>query len=171
MIHYTEDNVPTHLNIAHLIHLLNQHKDRLLEKHLQPFNISGAQYRVLRLVVGEIANTPSALSQALSIDAGAMTRMLDKLEQRNLLCRERNPEDRRQIRVQPTEEGIALYQKIRTIAADLLNELTGDLESDELSELERLMRKILDVPGLLQESCCGTLANAGKQAETDRESK
>lgn len=166
-MHYTDDNVPTHLNIAHLIHLLNQYKDRLLEKHLLPFNISGAQFRVLRLVLGEAVNTPSALSQALSIDAGAMTRMLDKLEQRDLLTRERCPDDRRQIRVLPTETGIALYQEIRTIAADLLNELTGDLESNELAELERLMRKILDGPGLLQESCCGNLNKADKEGESN----
>lgn len=151
MIHYTEDSVPTRLSIAHLIFLLNQHKDRLLEKYLKPFNITGAQFRVMRLILVEQVDTPSELTRLLSIDSGAMTRMLDRLEQRNLLVRERCPNDRRQVRLKPTQEGIELSQEVHGLAADLLNELTGELSSDELSELYRIIRKILAPTGLMDE--------------------
>lgn len=151
MIHYTEDSVPTRLSIAHLIFLLNQHKDRLLEKYLKPFNITGAQFRVMRLIMVEQVDTPSELTRLLSIDSGAMTRMLDRLEQRNLLVRERCPNDRRQVRLKPTQEGIELSQEVHGLAADLLNELTGELSSDELSELYRIIRKILEPTGLMDE--------------------
>ncbi|WP_428036260.1 MarR family transcriptional regulator [Amphritea sp.] len=151
MIHYTEDSVPTRLSIAHLIFLLNQHKDRLLEKYLKPFNITGAQFRVMRLIMVEQVDTPSELTRLLSIDSGAMTRMLDRLEQRNLLLRERCPNDRRQVRLKPTQEGIELSQEVHGLAADLLNELTGELSSDELSELHRIIQKILAPTGLMDE--------------------
>ena len=151
MSHYTEDNVSTRLSIAHLIFLLNQHKDRLLEKYLKPFNITGAQFRVMRLIMVEQVDTPSELTRLLSIDSGAMTRMLDRLEQRNLLVRQRCPNDRRQIRLQPTEEGKALSREVQGLAADLLNELTGELTKDELSELHRIISKILAPTGLMDQ--------------------
>ncbi|MBR9868757.1 MAG: MarR family transcriptional regulator [Oceanospirillales bacterium] len=151
MIHYTDDNVPTRLSIAHLIFLLNQQKDRLLEQYLKPFNITGAQFRVMRLIMVEQVDTPSDLTRLLSIDSGAMTRMLDRLEQRHLLVRERCPSDRRQVRLKPTEEAIELGNKVHGIAADLLNELTGELTGDELNELDRIIRKMLAPTGLMDE--------------------
>ncbi|MDO6563667.1 MarR family transcriptional regulator [Amphritea sp. 1_MG-2023] len=151
MIHFNEDNVPTRLSIAHLIFLLNQHKDRLLEKYLKPFNITGPQFRVMRLIMVEGIETPSELTRLLSIDSGAMTRMLDRLEQRNILVRERCPHDRRQVRLKPTAEGLALSDQVQGLAADLLNELTAELSHDELNELDRLVRKMLVPTGLLDE--------------------
>lgn len=151
MIHFTEDNVPTRLSIAHLIFLLNQHKDRLLDKYLKPFNITGPQFRVMRLIIVEQVATPSELTRRLSIDSGAMTRMLDRLEQRKLLIRERCPNDRRQVRLKPTEEGIALSHQMHGLAADLLNELTGELSQQELSELDRIIRKMLVPTELMEE--------------------
>ncbi|RTE65057.1 MarR family transcriptional regulator [Amphritea opalescens] len=151
MIHFTEDNVPTRLSIAHLLFLLNQHKDRLLEKYLKPFNITGPQFRVMRLVIVEHVDSPSELTRLLSIDSGAMTRMLDRLEQRNILVRERCPHDRRQVRLKPTAEGIALSHQVQGLAADLLNELTGELTQQELSEFDRMVRKMLVPTGLMEE--------------------
>lgn len=149
MPHYTDDNIPSTLTIAHLVHLLSQYKDRLLEKHLAPFDITGPQYRVLKLIICDGIDTPTALTRLLSIDSGAMTRMLDRLTQRGLLVRERCPEDRRQVRLKPTPEGIDFSRRMYGVATDTLNELTCDLTGAELEELKRLIRKVLAPTGLL----------------------
>lgn len=150
MIHFTEDNLPTRLSIAHLIFLLNQHKDRLLDEYLKPFNITGPQFKVLRLIVVEHIDTASELSRLLSIDSGAMTRMLDRLEKRNFLVRQRCPADRRQVRLKLTAEGNDLHQQIQGVGADLMNELTAELTGEELHELDRIIRKMLAPTGLME---------------------
>lgn len=150
MIHFTEGSLLTRHSIAHLIFLLNQHKDKLLDEYLKPFKITGPQFKVLRLIVAEHIDTASELSRLLSIDSGAMTRMLNRLEKRNLLVRQRCPSDRRQVRLKLTEEGRDLHRQVHSVGADLMNELTGELTGEELSELDRIIRKVLAPTGLME---------------------
>lgn len=152
MAHYTRDNAPIRYSIAHLIFLLNQHKDRLLDKHLEPFNVTGAQFKVMRMIIAEQLDTPSSLCRALSVDSGAMTRMLDRLEQRGFIERSRCTNDRRQVKVKLTPEGLAFNDQVCTLAADLLNDLTADISREELEALERIVRKMLAPTGLLPDS-------------------
>lgn len=150
MQHYDRDNFPLRYSIGHLLALVNQQKDRLLDKYLAPHDVTAAQFKVLLLQQKDAAlDTPAALCRALSLDSGAMTRMLDRLENKGLLTRVRCDADRRQVRLLLTEQGNAFSQQIMSIAADALNDLTQPLTREEFKELDRLLRKVLTPTGLL----------------------
>lgn len=72
-----------------------------------------------------------------------MTRMLDRLEQKDLLARQRNEADRRQVRLVLTEAGQKLADLLPQIGADAMNELTRAISAQELSSLEQILKKIL----------------------------
>ena len=72
-----------------------------------------------------------------------MTRMLDRLEQKELIVRNRCPEDRRQVRLALTAEGQRLADRLPEIGAAAMNELVGVLEPEELKALEGLLAKVL----------------------------
>lgn len=72
-----------------------------------------------------------------------MTRMLDRLEQKELLVRTRCESDRRQVRLVLTESGQALSDLLPQVGAAAMNEMVGVLEDSELATLEKILTKIL----------------------------
>ena len=55
------------------------------------------------------------MCRALSHDAGAMTRLIDKLESMRLVRRVREPHDRRSTRLELTKEGRAMYAQVMRV--------------------------------------------------------
>lgn len=151
MPHFDREHFSLQHSPGHLIALTNQLKDRLLERHLVDHGVTAAQFKVVLLISQSRASTPADLVRLLNLDSGAMTRMLDRLEQKGLLRRERSNEDRRQVRLTLTEAGEAFGVRVPQIAADATNELTGCLTRSELDELQRLMKKMLMAADALPE--------------------
>lgn len=143
MPHFDRERFSLQHSPGHLIALINQLKDRILERHLVDHQITAAQFKVVLLISQQRASTPADLVRLLNLDSGAMTRMLDRLEHKGLLTRERSHADRRQVHLRLTESGEALGLLVPQIAADAINELTGCLTCSELDEFQRLMKKML----------------------------
>jgi DNA-binding MarR family transcriptional regulator len=76
-----------------------------------------------------------------------MTRMLDRLEQKGCLARQRSEADRRQVRLVLTDEGQRLADRLPHIGAEAMNELAGAITPDELKTLELILKKILLAAG------------------------
>lgn len=122
-------------------------KDRIIDRHMEPYGITAAQFKVLIIMAQFAVDIPAELCRHLSLDSGAMTRMLDRLEQKNLLVRQRSEADRRQVRLVLTEDGQALANLLPQIGADAMNQLAGDISPEELQSLERILKKILLAAG------------------------
>src|SRR5438046_5844708 len=72
--------------------------DRELEadRRLAPLELSAAQFIIIaNLAAAEGPMSASDLCKGISYDAGAMTRMLDRLESKGLIRRNRSAHDRR----------------------------------------------------------------------------
>jgi len=114
-----------------------------LEKELEPFDISAAQFVILvSLATGE-ADSASSLCKGISYDPGAMTRMIDRLEQKGLIRRIQLPYDRRKVGLELTAEGKAVYPKLRAAAAAMQNRFLRGFSRTEVRQLETLLLKIL----------------------------
>src|SRR2546430_3020137 len=82
--------------------------DRELEadRRLAPLELSAAQFIIIaNLAAAEGPMSASDLCKGISYDAGAMTRMLDRLESKGLIRRNRSAQDRRLTHLELTEEG------------------------------------------------------------------
>ncbi|MCL1075438.1 MarR family transcriptional regulator [Shewanella dokdonensis] len=151
MAYFTADKIEqTQFSLGHLLHLVNQYKDRVLTRHLLPLDITAQQFRVMMLLHRDHVESCQVLSQRLSIDGGAITRMLDRLEQKQLLQRVRHDDDRRRIALQLTDSGHALCQQMPEVIAEELNEFTQGLDDQDIAQLEHLLRKILIAGGVLE---------------------
>jgi DNA-binding MarR family transcriptional regulator len=76
-----------------------------------------------------------------------MTRMLDRLEQKGFLARQRSEADRRQIQLVLTDEGQKLADLLPGIGSEAMNELAGAITPEELKTLESILKKILVAAG------------------------
>ncbi|WP_085579733.1 MULTISPECIES: MarR family winged helix-turn-helix transcriptional regulator [unclassified Pseudomonas] len=146
MKHFTPDEFKN----CHLGLLLGRAallKDRIIDTHMEPHGITAAQFKVLIIVAQYGVDTPAELCRHLSLDSGSMTRMLDRLEQKGFLIRQRSEDDRRQVRLKLTEQGQQLADRLPQIGADAMNELAGAITPDELVTLQHILKKILLAAG------------------------
>lgn len=84
-----------------------------LDKELAPLDLTAAQCAALLSVARGIAVTPAALCDLLDYDRGAMTRLLDRMEAKELLVRMPNPEDRRGVLLEITSKGRLLSPQVQ----------------------------------------------------------
>jgi len=116
---------------------------RMLEDELfAGFDLTAQQYNALRLLRAEHpAPLPTlTLAERLVSRAPDITRLLDKLEQRGVIARTRNPGDRRSVLVGITEPGLALLDRIAGPLRDCHARQLGHLPADDLKKLAALLK-------------------------------
>ncbi len=106
--------------------------------------INHTQYATLKRLAQCGPQSPSELAQALGHDAGAMTRVLDGLEEKGYLRREPNPDDRRSVRVVPTEAGTALWSRMRGCGERTMNQALSLLSEAERTALRDALKRIVE---------------------------
>lgn len=114
------------------------------DRRLAPLELSAAQFSVMASLAGEERRSASDLCKVISYDAGAMTRMLDRLEAKGLIRRNRSPEDRRLVHLELTEEGRAAYPRMRELALAVANRFLRGFTKTEARALEALLGRMLD---------------------------
>lgn len=116
---------------------------RTLEDQLfSQYGLTPQQYNVLRLLRGEHPSAVRTLDLAARLVSRApdITRMLDKLEQRGLIERDRPADNRRVVRVRIAAAGMALLNEMRRPIRDCHFRQLGHLSRKELKALVGLLR-------------------------------
>ncbi|HVO90243.1 MAG TPA: MarR family transcriptional regulator [Casimicrobiaceae bacterium] len=114
-----------------------------VDRELAPFDITSAQFFILKLLMRGEVDSASGLCRGISYDPGAMTRMLDRLEQKKLIRRVQHPEDRRKTSLAVTAEGKAVYPKLYDAALTVVNRFLRGFTKGEVRELESYLLRIL----------------------------
>ena len=104
---------------------------------LSPFH-----YAVLALLEEDPRETQAAIADALGYDRSHVVRLLDELEERDLVVRKRDPEDRRRHVVKMTPEGRTMLAKLRAIVARLEDHFLAPLDRDERAALHALLVRL-----------------------------
>ena len=113
-----------------------------IDRELAPFDISAAQFVILvALATGE-ADSASTLCKGISYDPGAMTRMIDRLEQKGLIRRTDHPDDRRRVGLELTAEGRAVYPKLLAASVAVQNRFLRGFSKSDVRELEGLLKRM-----------------------------
>lgn len=114
-----------------------------VDDQLAPEGLTHAQWvPLLKLQQGSV-RTAAEISRELHQDAGATTRMLDRLEAKGFLRRVRSQEDRRVIHLELTPEGQATAQRIPPALCEVQNAHLRGFSKDELETLKNLLRRVL----------------------------
>ena len=116
------------------------------DKRLAPLEMSAAQYIIVANLAAGPGEPKSAadLCKVISYDAGAMTRMLDRLEAKGLIRRTRSSQDRRLMNLELTEEGRAAYPRMREISMANANRFLRGFTKAEARQLEGFLNRMLD---------------------------
>jgi MarR family transcriptional regulator, organic hydroperoxide resistance regulator len=115
------------------------------EQLLKANALTGAQYNVLRILrgAGPEGLPCNAISERLISRDPDMTRLLDRMEKRNLITRERQKEDRRVVKARITEEGLKLLKKLDAPVRDLHKLQFAHMSSTRQKALLDLLSEVL----------------------------
>ncbi|WP_410014136.1 MarR family winged helix-turn-helix transcriptional regulator [Sodalis sp. C49] len=148
MDHFSADDIDKVYAWGRQIHRLNLCKDRILERYLEPYEITAAQFKVMLMMNRDGLTTSAELCRCISLDSGAMSRMLDRLQNKKMIMRVRSTTDRRQFHLALTEQGHAFCRQIPQIALKSFNDLLAPLTPSELNEFDRLLKKLAIPAGI-----------------------
>ena len=91
--------------------------------------------------------TASHLTRSLGVDSTAVTRMLDRLEEKGLLARSPDPTDGRRHLIELTSEARALLPKLKKTARTVEAAFEAGIPSEDLHAFQRVMMQMLENAG------------------------
>jgi len=113
------------------------------DKRLGEHGLTSAQWSPLFKIKSGHNPTVADLALALEMDAGAMTRLLDRLEKKGLCKRVRSTEDRRVVNIELTPEGEASIAEVPAVLADVLNAHLAGFSKSEWQALRSYLERML----------------------------
>lgn len=126
-----------------------------VERQLGASDLTNAQWvPLLKLFTGQ-ASTVAELARECHLDAGAMTRLLDRLEAKGLCRRVRSLEDRRVVNIELTDAGREAARGIPVVLCQIQNAHLAGFSVDEYQALMGFLRRILDNAQALNNSVSG----------------
>ena len=115
-----------------------------LDRELAEFDISAPQLIVLASMANNEADSAARLCKSISYDPGAMTRMIDRLEQKGLIRRTPNPDDRRAMNLEITTAGRALYPQLLAAKGRVQAQFLRGFSKEEARLLDSFLNRMLE---------------------------
>ena len=115
-----------------------------LDAELERFGLNSTQFIVLKHLGEGAARTAADLCRLNRYDTGAMTRILDHLEEKGLVRRERGREDRRVVFLRLAPQGRALLPRLMAMATRVLEVHLAGFSGDEVEALKGYLQRMID---------------------------
>lgn len=110
---------------------------------LKPYDISGEQYNVLRILRGQKGNPANmcVIQERMLARTSNTTRLVDKLLLKEFVTREVCPENRRKIEVLITQKGLDVLKELDPKVTTHEESFSNNLSTDEINQLNQLLEK------------------------------
>lgn len=132
------ENLP--FEIAETAHALRRSFDR----RVAPLGVTRAQWRALAWLAREPGLRQVELADHLDIEPITLCRIVDRLEEAELVERRRDPDDRRAWRLHLTAKGVPLVQKLRALAGELAKEAFDGVPPATVEILRDALSRVRD---------------------------
>jgi DNA-binding MarR family transcriptional regulator len=150
------DSQPTHSSaaprlpeelVASTTFLLKRLGYTAKERALEAYERTGLHpyHHAILIALGEgPPETQGAIADALGYDRGQLVGLLDELEERGLVERRRDPNDRRRQLVRLTRDGRRVLRRLRGVAQQIEDEFLAPLTGDERTSLHALLLRLAE---------------------------
>ena len=115
-----------------------------LDAELERFGLNSTQYVVLKHLGEGAAHTAADLCRLNRYDTGAMTRILDRLEEKGLVRRERGREDRRVVFLRLAPAGKALLPRLMAVGTRVVDAHLAGFGREEIEAFKGYLQRMID---------------------------
>lgn len=140
---YSADSFTREPSLGWLLRQIKQsmicQADKLLGKH----DLTHAQWAPMLRLRFNGPMSSAALARELAMDGGAMTRLLDRLEAKGLIRRDRSVEDRRVVMVSLTEHGVTAMSQAPGVLSQVFNAHLAGFSDQEFRQLIDLLQRMV----------------------------
>lgn len=140
---YSGDSYDPGASVGYLILQLGTLIRREVDLRMAEHGLTDAQWKPLFMLSIGRAETAHELARVLDCDAGAVTRMLDRVEAKGLIERVRSETDRRVVHLRLTDAGRAAADIVPHVLADAHNDLFAGFSRDEWMQLRELISRLI----------------------------
>ena len=142
------DSVPLpendpHRMICRQLKLVTSSLVRRVDLHMQPLELTGMQWEPLLMLWLGRADTVAGLARVSQMGFASMSRMLDRLEEKDLLRRERSESDRRVVHLHLTAKGKKVANKIWPIVVEGMHVHLNGFKKEELAQFSDFLSRML----------------------------
>jgi DNA-binding MarR family transcriptional regulator len=142
--YYTVETLQAGTSIGFLVKRCGVLMTQLAERRFESTSVSFIQWNALmRLCSQAGVMSATQLSKELGYDMGALTRVVDELERRAFVRRERSRRDRRAVEIAITAAGRRQAESAKRVIVELLNKLVEPYSEAEFATLTHLMQRML----------------------------
>lgn len=133
------DAVLAPYSLGYRVKLLSQVIGRKFQDQLEPFGLTAFHWVVLCCLWEEDGLATSSIGERLKQVGGTLTGVLDRMEERGLVRRERDTRDRRIWRIWLTEAGAQLQTVLPPIAIKIREQAMQGMATPERELFSRLI--------------------------------
>ena len=116
---------------------------RLMSKILERFNLTYAQYQVLKIIHEQSGITAKEILIYLDSDKATLSGILSRLERNGMIERTKDPDDRRLVHAALTEKSRAVCNDVFAIEAECQRDLLKGLRSREVKHFTEGFKQVL----------------------------
>lgn len=142
---WSDSNIDTIVTVKRL-YFARENLFGCAKQVMEQFSLSPGEYDALgslRIQGSPFELTPSDICQANMLSSGGLTKVLNHLEQRNLISRRACTEDQRSRKVQLTSYGVKLIDEVLEKVFARYQQMMADaLSVEEQQQLDALLQKI-----------------------------
>jgi MarR family transcriptional regulator, 2-MHQ and catechol-resistance regulon repressor len=140
---FTNPRQKAMVNLVYTYNWLNNY----LRETIEAFDITSQQYNVLRILKGSHPEpvTSQSIRDVMLDKNPDLTRLCDRLEQKNFITRKENPLNKRQMHIRITSTGIDMVNKITPVLERNTNQFIS-IDENEALQLSDLLDKMRSTP-------------------------
>jgi DNA-binding MarR family transcriptional regulator len=140
---YNLKNFAREESIGYLLKRVGNQLKITFDRALAEYDMTSAQLGIfLKLLHGQ-ASTAADLARETMTDTGSMTRMLDRLEEKEFVVRTRSLEDRRVVQVELTAKGKQLADQMTQVVVDGLNHHLRGFSPQEIAQFKDFLWRMI----------------------------
>ena len=130
-------------SLGRLIYFTAQELSNFAEKVLKPYDLTLEQFHLLKSMPVDSGLTQRQVGEIVNKKPANLTRILDRLESKELVVRRSNPDDRRATLVFLTDKGRVLVEKVHGGFEKFSNQIVRGI-SEQDQETTRKVLKIMN---------------------------
>ena len=140
--------------IGETAHALRKAFDRLAVG----LGVTRAQWKVLFKLTRHPGLRQVELADILELEPITLCRIVDRLEEAELVERTRDPEDRRAWRLHVTKKAQPLIEKLQAVGAELVGQVFDGIDPKDIETMRKVLAQARENAGR-----CGTMNRASNQ--------